>query len=130
MAIRRTFAVLSVVLVASAFAAQETRAEFQALGIVATKAPAPMQCQNGQCTAYLSAFCLEKDRPPPPLRATYRPAANTEVTLLVETAAGGTLRLAGNEWLRFETWTGYTSVLAIVDETRIASLDPAIVCLT
>ncbi len=47
MAIRRAFAVLSVVLIASAFAAQETRAEFQALGIVATKVPAPMQCQNG-----------------------------------------------------------------------------------
>ena len=105
MAIRRTIAMLSVVLVASALAAQETRAEFQALGIVATKQPASMQCQYGLCTAYLSAFCLEKNRPPPPSRTTYRPSENTEVTLIVETAAGKTLRLAGNDWLRLETRT-------------------------
>ena len=124
MAIRRTIALLSVVLTASAFAAQETRAEFQALGVVASKQPASMQCQDGQCAAYLSAFCLEKNHPPPPSHTTYRPSENTTVTLIVETAAGGTLRLAGRDWLRFETRTNYTGVLAIVDETRIAKLDP------
>ncbi len=124
MAIHRAFATLSVVLVASAFAAQEASADFQALGLVATEKPASMQCQDGLCTAYLSAFCLEKDRPPPPSGATYRPAENTEVTLIVETAAGGRLRLAGNDWIRFETRTGYTGVLAIVEETRIGKLAP------
>ena len=124
MAIRRTITLLSVVLAAATFAAQEARAEMQALGVVATKQPAPMQCQNGQCTAYLSAFCLEKDRPPPPSRTTYRPSDTTNVTLIVETAGGRTLRLAGKHWLRFETQTNYTGVLAIVDETRLGKLEP------
>ncbi len=124
MAIPRTIALLSAVLAASVIVAQETRAEFQALGIVALELPAPMQCQSGFCTAYLCAFCLEKKRPPPPSGTAYRLSENTEVTLIVETAAGRTLRLDGNDWLRFETRTNYTGVLAIVDEARIGKLDP------
>jgi len=123
MAIRRTFVTLSVVLVACAFIAQEARADFQALGVVATNQPSSMDCQDGLCTAYLSTFCLEKDRPPPPNRTTYRPAEGTTITLIVETADGRTLRLAGNDWLRFETRTNYTGVLAITDETRTGKLD-------
>ena len=124
MPIPRTIALLPAVLAASLFVAQESRAEFQALGIVATDQPAPMQCQGGKCTAYLSTFCLEKKRPPPPGRAAYRPSENTKVTLIVETAAGRTLRLTGNDWLRFETRTSYTGVLAVVDAARIGALDP------
>jgi len=122
MAISRTFVTLSVVLVAYAFVAQEARADFQALGVVATKQPSEMQCQDGLCAAYLSAFCLEKNRPPPPNRTAYRPAENTKVTLIVETAGGKVLRLAGKDWLRFETQTNYTGVLAIADEARIGKL--------
>jgi hypothetical protein len=124
MAIRRIIAIVSVVLAASAFAARETRADFQALGVVATKQPASMQCQGGLCTAYLSAFCLEKNHPPPPSRTTYRPAENTKITLIVETATGGSLRLPWNGWLRFETRTNYTGVLAIVDKRRLGKMDP------
>jgi hypothetical protein len=116
--------VLPIVLAAFVITAQESHADYQALGVVATQMPAPLQCEDGLCTAYLSTFCLEQDRLPPPGRTAYRPSENTKVTLIVETATGETLRLAGNGWLRFETRTNYTGVLAIVDEVRLGALDP------
>ena len=125
MTIRRTIAVLSVALAALTFATSDIRAETpQALGLVATTEPAPMQCQDGLCTAYLSAFCLEEHRESPQARTAYRLADNTEVTLLVETAAGDTLRLPGRDWLGFKTQTLFTGVEASVDQARIAKLNP------
>lgn len=124
MAIRRTIAMLSVVLAASGYAVQEARAEFQALGIVATKQAVPLQCGKDICTAYLSTFCLEQNRPPPPSHTAYRPSENTVVTLIVETASGGTIRLPAKDWLRFETRTNYTGVLAIIDAAGIGQLAP------
>ena len=62
-------AALSMALAAATFAARETRAELpQALGLVATAEPAPMQCRDGLCTAYISAFCLEEHRKSPRAR--------------------------------------------------------------
>lgn len=125
MTIRRMIAALSVALAATAFAAADTRAETpQALGLVATAEPAPMQCQDGLCTAYLSAFCLEEHRKSPQAQTAYRLAENTEVTLLVETAAGDTLRLPGRDWLGFKTRTLFTGVEASVDQMRLAKLNP------
>lgn len=70
MTIRRMIAALSMALAATTFAASEIRAESpQALGLVATAEPAPkMWCQNGLCTAYISAFCLEEHRKSPRAR--------------------------------------------------------------
>lgn len=67
MTIRLMIAALSMALAAATFAARETRAESpQALGLVATAEPAPtMQCQDGLCTAYISAFCLEEHHKSP-----------------------------------------------------------------
>lgn len=125
MTIRRMIAALSMAFAATSFAAGELRAEApQALGLVATAAPAPMQCQDGLCTAYLSAFCLEEHRKSPQSNTAYRLADRTEVTLLVETAAGETVRLSGKEWLGFQTRTLFTGVEASVDQARIATLNP------
>ena len=125
MTIRRMIAALSVALAATAFAAGESRAETpQALGLVATAEPAPMQCQDGLCTAYLSTFCLEEHRKSPQAQTAYRLADKTEVTLLVETAAGDTLRLPAQDWLGFKTRTLFTGVEASVDQTRLAKLNP------
>ena len=125
MTIRRTIAALSMALAATAFATSETRAETpQALGLVATAAPAPMQCEGGLCTAYLTAFCLEEHRKSPQARTAYRLADKTQVTLMVETAAGETLRLPGRDWLAFETRTLFTGVEASVDQARLAKLNP------
>ena len=125
MTIRRMIAALSMALAATTFAASEIRAESpQALGLVATAEPAPMQCRDGLCTAYISAFCLEEHRKSPRARTAYRLADKTEVTLLIETAAGDTLRLPGKDWLGFQTRTLFTGVEASVDQARIAKLNP------
>lgn len=44
--------------------------------------------------------------------------------MLVETAAGDTLRLPGKDWLVFQTRTLFTGVEASVDQARIAKLNP------
>jgi len=44
--------------------------------------------------------------------------------LLVETAAGDTLRLPGKDWLVFQTRALFTRVEASVDQARIAKLNP------
>ncbi len=125
MSLRRTLAALSVALAAATFAAGEIRAETpQALGLVATATPTPMPCRDGLCTAYLSAFCLEEHRKSPQSHTAYRLAERTEVTLLVETAAGDTLRLSGREWLGFQTRTLFTGVEASLDQARLATLNP------
>ena len=125
MTIRRTIAALSLALATTAFAISEIQAETpQALGLVATTQPTPMQCHDGLCTAYLSAFCLEEHRKSPQSRTAYRLADNTEVTLLVQTATGDTLRLSGKDWLGFKTRTLFTGVEASVNQARIAELNP------
>lgn len=125
MTIRRTIAALSVALAATTFATSDIRAETpQALGLVATAEPTPMRCRDGLCTAYLSAFCLEEHRKSPQSRTAYRLADKTEVTLLVDTAAGDTLRLPGRDWLDFKSRTLFTGVEASVDQARIAKLNP------
>ncbi len=109
---------------AAAVPAGQSRAEPQVLGLVATEAPAAMQCQYGRCDAFLSAFCLEELRPSPYKRTAYRPAPGTRVTLVVSTRDGRTLRLPGAEWLTFRSNFIYTSVLASVDRERLARLAP------
>lgn len=96
----------------------------QALGLVATAEPVPLQCQYGSCDAFLSAFCLEEQRPAPYKRTAYRPAPGTAITLVVRTRDGRTLRLAGDQWLAFRTNYIYASVTASVDQQRLARLAP------
>lgn len=99
-------------------------AEPQALGLVATEAPAALQCKYGRCDTFLSAFCLEQRRPSPYKRTAYRATAGTDITLVVTTRDGRTLRLPGGEWLTFRSNYIYASVLASVDRERLARLAP------
>ena len=124
MAIRKAFAISTAALavLATVVLGGPARAEPQALGLVATGEPAQMQCQFGRCDVFLSAFCLEQKRNPPMPRHAYLAGPGAEITLVVETRDGRTLRLKGRDWLAFENNSTYTSVLAYLPEARLAAL--------
>ena len=66
----------------------------QILGLAATGGPVPLVCEDGRCTAELSAFCLQRDRKSPGFEARYRLSDGQDLTLVFIDAAGSERRLA------------------------------------
>lgn len=93
-------------------AASPATAAPQILGLVATGEAVPMQCAGGQCTALLSAFCLQKDRLPPDFETRYRPAHAGDVTLVVSASNGQILRFDAADLVTFRSRYGYTAIRA------------------
>jgi len=94
----------------------------QILGLVASNdAPISLNCAEGECSAYLSAFCLQETRTAPARGTAYRPAPQSEIALLIETADGRTVRLA-TDLLRFSTLIGFTSVRASLPASVVADI--------
>lgn len=82
----------------------------QILGLVATGEAIPLQCADGECSAVLSAFCLQEQRLPPDLDTAYAPAPGTTVTLIVASRDGTSQRLDAATLARFETRRGFTAI--------------------
>lgn len=82
----------------------------QILGLVATAEPVPLQCMDGECSAVLSAFCLQEQRLPPDLNTAYAPAPGSAVTLIVTLRDGVSQRLDAAALARFETRRGFTAL--------------------
>lgn len=95
----------------------------QILGVVASNGYAtPLTCADGQCSAQFSTFCLQEARHAPPRGTPYTPAPGAEVTVVVETAAGETLRLPAGDALSFSTIIGFTSVKVSLPEEAVARM--------
>src|SRR5690606_9112941 len=76
----------------------------QVLGLVASNGiPTPLTCTEDECSAHLSAFCLQQAREAPASGTAYAPAEGGRVTLVATTADGRTLRLPGEPHLAFES---------------------------
>lgn len=97
----------------------------QIMGLVATTEPVPMQCDGEECSALLSAFCLQEKRLPPDLESAYRPAGEGQVFLVVTAADGRTVRLPANGLIQFSSRYGYTAVEARLSLERLAGVPPA-----
>jgi hypothetical protein len=97
----------------------------QALGLVATRDAMPLQCNGDTCVGFLSSFCLEEERMPPEARRAYKPAANSKITLIVETEDGRAVHLPGQEYLSFNVRLDFTSILTKVPLSRLSALSPA-----
>lgn len=82
----------------------------QILGLVATAEPIPLHCADGECSALLSAFCLQERRRPPDLDTAYAPAPGTAVTLTVTLADGASQRLDAAALARFESRDGFAAL--------------------
>lgn len=96
----------------------------QIMGLVATAEPAPMQCADGQCTALLSAFCLQEKRLPPDFHSAYLPADSGQVVLVVTAAEGRTTRMEAGGLVEFRSRYGYTAIEARLPLDRLDVIQP------
>lgn len=95
----------------------------QVLGLVASNGiPTPLTCTDDECSAHLSAFCLQQAREAPASGTAYAPAEGGRVTLVATTADGRTLRLPGEPHLAFESRIGFTSVRVSLPRRTLAAL--------
>lgn len=101
----------------------------QILGLVATQDATPMQCENGECTALLSAFCLQEKRLPPDFETAYVPAAAGSVTLIVTEADGTVRRMDANGLVEFHSGYGFTALRADIALDRLGAIAPVSVSL-
>lgn len=93
----------------------------QVLGLVATSAPIPLTCLDGNCTAEFSAFCLQQAREPPERGTAYR--AVGEALTLVATAADGSRRvLPGADHLTITTARGVAAVRIAISQGALDAL--------
>lgn len=110
-----------------AVAATPAESAPQALGIVASNGVAtPLICDGkGECSARVSAFCLQEARDAPSQGTAYRLADTTAMTLLVTRADGSSFRLPANGYLRIESQLGFTAVKVSLPQSIAIALDAA-----
>ena len=82
----------------------------QILGLMASRAPVPLNCTGKECTAIAGTLCLQHDRAIPTYGTAYGATHPEQLTLAVMTQSGEVRRLPGGEWLRFSGYDGYTTV--------------------
>ncbi len=90
----------------------------QALGLVATADPVPMQCAAGTCRAVLSSFCLQQDHRSPSPADAYRMAAPDTVRLVGHDPAGRRIDLPTTS-LQFRPAPEYTSIEVSLTEAAL-----------
>jgi hypothetical protein len=106
-----------------ALGASSAFASPQVLGLVASNGvPTPLTCEGAVCSAHFSSFCLQQYRPAPSHGDRYTVAPGGELTLIVETADGGTLRIPGNEHLTVQSDISFTAVSLRLPQAKLAEL--------
>jgi hypothetical protein len=111
----RRWAAVSIIAAATSLSAATARADSQMLGLVATEGPVPLACEGSTCTARLSAFCLEKDRPNPAAEAVYHPVGRAGITLEVTSPQGVTRSLPAKGRLSIAAVGGMAAVMVSLD---------------
>lgn len=124
--VRVTFAFLTLLL---ATVPGTALAAPQILGLVATGEAVPMQCENGVCSALLSAFCLQERRLPPDFETPYRPVRAGAVTLAVMAADGRVQRFEAANLVQFRSRYGYTAIRADLSLAALGGPSPVSVSL-
>lgn len=133
---RHTASLALVLGLAAGLAATETRAAGQSpelpqvLGLVATKLPVPLDCADGTCTGFFSAFCLQEHRPKPNEGHVYDPAGEGDITMVVAREDGSTAEFSAAGLLHFESTGAYTSVQISMDADRLTALGASSVALS
>lgn len=104
---------------ALAFAAPAATAAPQVLGLLATKVPQPLLCDDRICAADFASFCLQSGRGEPFTGQPYRAAGAAGLTLVATTAEGRTLSVPANGHLRFAANVAMTAVRVFVDRATV-----------
>jgi hypothetical protein len=101
--IRSTAVLLGTAFAAALFAVPLATASAapRALELAATPAPVPVHCEDGTCSVFLIAFCLQEKRRQPEDDGACLPTESNEITLIVNTQDGKMLTLPGREYVEF-----------------------------
>lgn len=110
---------------ALALAAPAASAAPQVLGLLATKVPQPLLCDERICAADLASFCLQSGRGEPFTGQPYRAARESGLTLVATTAEGRSFSLPAGGHLRFTANIAMTAVRVFVDRAIIDRLGAA-----
>ncbi len=97
----------------------------QVLGLVAHATPIPLTCEDGSCTALVSSFCLQEDRPAPGDGQRYQTAGAGDVTLVVRKRDGSVNEFSAAGLIDYESEGHFTRTRVSMDASRLASLDAA-----
>lgn len=95
----------------------------QVLGLVAHAMPVPLTCEDRTCTALVSSFCLQEDRPAPADGQRYETAGAGDVTLIVTKTDGTVSEFSAAGLIEYESEGHFTRTRVSMDERRLASLD-------
>ena len=97
----------------------------QILGVVASDgAPTSLSCTGAECGAHFSAFCLQEARPAP-FAGQDHAAPGASMTLIVTTAAGQSIRLPAQDYVKITSQIGFTSVHVSVPQSVMTDLGAA-----
>lgn len=99
--------------------ATEVWAAPQSVGLLAMSRPVPLRCEDGNCVANLSGFCLEPRRDNP-LPTTPYELAGGSVTLVLTRADGSSVRLPAEGRVRFAAEREYTAIKARINDKLLA----------
>jgi hypothetical protein len=123
------FRLVAVVLISGFVFNVPAQAAPQILAVLATDAAIPFTCKDGLCSAELSTYCLQRERPEPKAGTIYHPAAAKHFTLNVKTASGRLRNIPAAEHVTFMEARGFTTITAVIEKRqlkRLGSLDASI----
>jgi hypothetical protein len=99
----------------------------QVLGLTASLAPISFHCDGDTCAALAGTFCLQHERVMPTTGTRYRATHPERVTLVLFDGEGDALRIAGDPWISFAAYDGYTMVRMSVPRRLLAERGAAAV---
>jgi hypothetical protein len=94
----------------------------QILALSETAGVTPMTCQRGECSAQLSALCLEEARPMPKPGTAYAPVEGAAITLIFARPDGTTVARPAAGIAEFFSLRGHMAVRVRLDADTLARL--------
>jgi len=95
----------------------------QALALLETAGPTPLDCGGGVCRAEFTTFCLQKERPLPGAGTVYDVAQGRSLQLVLVGRQGNIRRIPAAPHIRIRTSrAGHTAVVIEMPEAALAQL--------
>ena len=94
----------------------------QMLGLTQTAGATPMLCRDAQCTAELSAFCLQKYRDPPRVGTPYKAVDPSRIVLSFTLRDGSVVRKSARGLVRLSSIRTHFAVRVSIPRQTMASM--------
>ena len=94
----------------------------QILAVISTDGAKPLVCEDGECYAEFTAFCMEPGRPSPTHRTSYTAAVGADLTLVATGADGREIKLPISKQASFLSQRGFAAVRIAVPEALVKQL--------